>query len=51
MDCWISKKYHDYSTLLSARAPWQMSTGSGRVSTPAAASLAAAAASLASVRR
>ncbi len=36
------QKYHDYSALLSARAQWQMSTGSGRVSMPAAASLAVA---------
>jgi hypothetical protein len=26
MDCWISKEYHDYSALLSARVQWQMST-------------------------
>ncbi len=38
------QKYHDYSALLSARVQWQMSTGGVRLSTPTAASLAAAAA-------
>jgi hypothetical protein len=38
------QKYHDYSVLLSARARWQMSTGSGGISTLAVASLAVAAA-------